>query len=138
VTGCLSLDSESLVANLGKPLSVAPEMHMEDHYGQAADVFAWACTAYEVITGKHVLEGISLFQVANAAQNESRPPIPPKWSQKFAGLMERAWAVKPNDRPSFIEILSVFDKCDDQLWQGINMSAIREFVSDIQRRTAAC
>jgi serine/threonine protein kinase len=126
-------------ANLSTPLSMAPEMHTEDHYGPAVDVFAWACTAYEVITGKHVLEGITLFQVAKAARKRrSRPPIPPEWSQEFAGLMRRVWAVKPNDRPSFIEIHRVFEKCSYQLWKEINTSAVHEFVSDIQQRAAAC
>jgi serine/threonine protein kinase len=124
--------------NRGTPRYMAPEMHTEHDYGPPVDVFAWACTAYEIITGKRVLEGSTTFQVANAARRRrSRPPIPPEWSQEFASLMEKAWAVRPNDRPSFPEILSVFEECGYRLWQGINTSAVHEFVSDIQRRAAA-
>jgi hypothetical protein len=49
----------------------------------------------------------------------------------------RAWAVNPNDRPSFAESLSVFEECGDRMWQGIDASPVREFVSDIQREAAA-
>jgi NIMA (never in mitosis gene a)-related kinase len=35
----------------GTPLYMAPEMHTEVRYGSPVDVFAWDCTAYELITG---------------------------------------------------------------------------------------
>jgi serine/threonine protein kinase len=119
------------------PLYMATEMHMEDHFGPPVDVFAWACTAYQLITGKRVLEVDGPFRIANAATSSARPPIPPEWSPEFAHLMEKAWAVKPMDRPSFTEILSVFEECGDRLWQAVDASAVREFVSDIQRQAAA-
>jgi serine/threonine protein kinase len=124
-------------ADRGTPLYMAPEMHTEDHYGPPVDVFAWACTAYELVTGKHVLKGTTTFQVANAAASGARPPIPPEWGREFAGLVESGWAVDPKDRPSFIEILSVFENSDYRLWQGVDPGEVREFVSDVQRQAAA-
>jgi hypothetical protein len=116
---------------------MAPEMHTDDHYGPPVDVFAWVCTAYELITGRCALEGKTPFQVANAATSGARPPIPRGWGKEFAGLVEKAWAVDPSVRPSFIDILSVFEKCGYRLWQGVDPGAVREFVSDVQRQTAA-
>jgi serine/threonine protein kinase len=124
-------------AGRGTPLYMAPEMHTEDHYGPPVDVFAWACTVYELITGRCVLKGKTQFQVANAATSGARPPIPPGWGKRFARLVERAWAVDPSVRPSFIEILSVFENCGYLLWQGVDTGAVREFVSDVQRQAAA-
>jgi serine/threonine protein kinase len=124
-------------AGRGTPLYMAPEMHTEEHYGPPVDVFAWACTAYELITGKCVLKGKGPMQVANAARSGARPPIPRGWGPEFARLVERAWAVDPKDRPSFAEILSVFEECGYRLWQGVDPDSVREFVSDIQRQAAA-
>jgi serine/threonine protein kinase len=121
----------------GTPLYMAPEMHTGNHYGPPVDVFAWACTAYELITGKRVLEGKVRFQIANAAKSGARPPIPSEWSPEFARLMERAWTVDPKERLPFAEILSVIEECDYRLWQAVDASAVREFVSDIQRQAAA-
>jgi serine/threonine protein kinase len=121
----------------GTPLYMAPEMHTEDHYGPPVDVFAWACTADELITGQHALEGKTMLHIGNAATSGTRRPIPPEWSPEFAGLMQRAWAVDPNDRPSFAEILSVFDECGYRLWQRVDPEAVREFVSAIQRQADA-
>jgi serine/threonine protein kinase len=133
ICGC----NATQTADRGTPLYMAPEMHTEDHYGPPVDVFAWACTTYELITGRCVLERETPCQVANAATSGVRPPIPRGWGNKFARLVERAWAVDPEDRPSFIEILSVFENCDYRLWQGVDPGAVREFVSDIQRQAAA-
>jgi serine/threonine protein kinase len=133
VCGC----NATQTADRGTPRYMAPEMSTEDYYGPPVDVFAWACTTYELITGKHVLEGKGLLQVADAAMSGVRPPIPSEWGPEFARLVETAWAVEPKNRPSVLEIINVFDKCDCQLWQAVDPGAVREFVSDIQWQAAA-
>jgi hypothetical protein len=65
-------------------------MHTMTHSGPPVDVFAWACTAHELITGQFVLKGDTIFLGTNAATSGVRPPIPPEWNQEFARLMERA------------------------------------------------
>jgi serine/threonine protein kinase len=121
----------------GTPLYMAPEMHTDVRYGPPVDVFAWACTVYELITGKHVLEGSRPFQIAYMAMSGARPPIPSGWGPEFARLVERAWAVDQNDRPSFAEILNVIEECGYRMWQGVDTSELREFVCGIQRQAAA-
>jgi serine/threonine protein kinase len=123
--------------NPGTSLYMAPEVYTDDCYGPSVDIFAWACTAYEFITGKYAMEGRGLFQVANAAISGARQPIPDEWGSEFADVMKRAWAVKPNERPSFLEILDVFRKCSYQLWREVDSRAVCEFVSDIERRATA-
>jgi serine/threonine protein kinase len=112
-------------------------MHTKNHYGPPVDVFAWACTTYELITGKHAMEGKTPFQIANAATSGVRLSIPPDWRPEFAHLVEKAWAVDPKDRLSFAEILNVFEQCGYQLWQGVDPGTIREFVCDVQRQAVA-
>jgi serine/threonine protein kinase len=125
-------------AGVGTALYMAPEMHTSDHYGPSVDVFAWSCTVYELITGKRVLKGNNLFQVGNAAlKGEERPLIPTEWTPEFARLIERAWAVEPNERPSFPEILNVFKACGYQLWPRIHTRAIRQFVRDVRRQAVS-
>jgi serine/threonine protein kinase len=124
-------------ADRGTPHYLAPEMHTGKHYGPPVDVFAWACTAYRLITGKHVLQCITSYQVAEAAMSGARRSIPHKWRPEFARLVKRAWAVNPSERPSFAEILTVFEECAYRLWEGVDPGAVRQFVSDIQLQAAA-
>jgi hypothetical protein len=67
----------------------------------------------------------------------ARQPIPSGWDPEFARLVERAWAVDPNERPSFAQILNVIEECGYRLWQGVDARELREVVSGIQRQTTA-
>jgi serine/threonine protein kinase len=128
---------ETQTTNSGTPPYMAPEIRTEFHYGQPVDVFAWTCTAYELIAGKPALDGSTPFQIAIAARSGARQTIPSGWGTEFARLVERAWAVNPKDSPSFAEILNVVEECGYRLWQGVDARQLREFVREIQRQADA-
>jgi hypothetical protein len=44
--------------------------------GPPVDVFAWACTVFNFVTDKHVLDGNRMHDVIHAARTGIRPQIP--------------------------------------------------------------
>jgi hypothetical protein len=116
---------------------MAPEMHTEFHSGQPVDVFEWACTAYELMTGKPALDGSTPFQIAHTARSGARQPIPSELGTEFARLAERAWAVDSNEGPWLAEFLNAVEDCGYRLWQGVDARQLREFVSEIHQQAGA-
>ena len=77
------------------------------------DVYAFAITLLEILTGSRVWEGKSKADVQALVLAGKRPPIPPNVDQAFPPLRElivRCWARQPTKRPPFSEILRELQK----------------------------
>jgi serine/threonine-protein kinase len=93
----------SLGVALGTPAYMAPEQAAaEPHVDHRADIYAFGCLAYEILTGRPPFAGMSAQQVLAAhvtqhpeAVSQRRQACPPA----LATLVTRCLEKKPADRP---------------------------------------
>jgi serine/threonine protein kinase len=98
-----------------------------------SDVFSFGLLAYEMLVGSPVfpvLDGpLSVIRRLRAADF---PPIPPKCGSVMQDVIARCWAMKPNDRPSFNDILRQFEVQDFAIFPNADARAIREYYAAIR------
>ena len=88
----------------------APEMCQEKcEYDERVDTFAFAFTAYEILTRKklHSWQGVP-FQIASI--NDKRPSLVPisTIAPHFAPLLQKCWEKDLSKRPFLVEIVEYF------------------------------
>jgi serine/threonine protein kinase len=86
----------------GTPSYMAPEQARNDHaaIGHKVDVYALACTAFELLTARPVFEGDDMYTLMHAHVSASPPPISafrPEYAA-FDPVFARALAKKPRYR----------------------------------------
>jgi len=86
----------------------APEVFRDEEmiskYSWPADVYSFAMTCYEILTGKVPFQGWPLAIVYQKVCAGERPEMPlpcPPYIPKF---LTKCWASNPNERPEFSEI----------------------------------
>ena len=70
-----------------------------------ADVYSFAMTCYEILTGGVPLEGVRASDYDAVLQHRTRPKLPSKLNPKVKNLMRRCWHQDPEARPTFKEIV---------------------------------
>jgi serine/threonine protein kinase len=86
---------------------MAPEVAASNDkaYGLSADVFSFAVLLWEIVTNRIPYEAeISVFTETTPQVDGKRPPLKYVESKDLQLLLEKSWAVTPNDRPTFTEI----------------------------------
>ena len=86
----------------------APEVfrdeEMADSYSWPADVYSFAMTFYEVLTGDIPFQGVPLVEVYQKVCTGERPELPPHCPNYIASFIKKCWAGNPNERPETSEI----------------------------------
>ena len=104
----------SLGVALGTPAYMAPEQAAADpHVDQRADIYAFGCLAYELLTGQPPFVGrtpqaLLAAQATQAPESceRRRPGLPPD----LTGLVMRCLGKRPADRPqTAVEVLHTLD-----------------------------
>lgn len=89
----------------------APEMCKSDNeYDERVDVFAYAFTAYEILTRKKLCfrEGVR-FQAASSQSDRPSLHSVSTMTPYFTPLLERCWGQNASKRPFFTEIVRFFN-----------------------------
>lgn len=86
----------------------APEVFRDEQmvtkYTWSADVYSFAMTCYEVLTGEIPFQGVPLAEVYQKVKAGQRPELPPHCPPYLAKYLAKCWAGNPNERPEFSEI----------------------------------
>lgn len=99
----------------GTPSYMAPEQASDPHglrIGPRTDLYALACTAFELLTGRPIFEGTDIFQVLLAHMNDAPRAISSVRPElgAFDDVLLRALAKEPNDRfGSATEFMAALD-----------------------------
>mmetsp|Transcript_19750 Transcript_19750/g.33936 ORF Transcript_19750/g.33936 Transcript_19750/m.33936 type:complete len:305 (-) Transcript_19750:485-1399(-) len=102
----VKIDTLAMTRDVGSPLWMAPEVLSGEACKQAGDVYAFAITTWEVLTGKVPFAGLNPMVVAMSVVGGQRPEIPrDKAGAKWTALIEKCWAQAPEERPSFVDIV---------------------------------
>jgi serine/threonine protein kinase len=129
----LECDDETTASESGTFFYAAPELLNEGVIAtRKSDVFSLGLILYEVIVGSPVFrerEG-ALAAVKRLRQGDL-PPIPPQCGSLMQSLIPQCWSANPNDRPSFTEILALFQRHDFHLLPNADANRIRDFCTAI-------
>lgn len=89
-----------------------PDLETAPHYKWPADVYSFAMTCYEILTGKTPFDGIPNTKIYENVMAGERPPLDDVTmpSPALKDLIQQCWATEANDRPNFADICR-------RLWQ---------------------
>jgi len=107
-------DGSKMTAETGTYRWMAPEVITHGEYDVKADVFSFAITLWEIVTGGATpYEELNPLQAAVAVvQRGIRPPIPRKCDPLFADLMQNCWKTVPQSRPRFRDLQPLLEARD--------------------------
>lgn len=96
----------------------APELHnaldleMSGESQRPADVYSFAMTCYEILTGRVPFDDVPNTEIYERAVGGIRPSLE-EYSMPpiLKGLIERCWATDPKERPNFAEICRSLWQC---------------------------
>jgi serine/threonine protein kinase len=122
-----------LEKHVGTPSFMAPELTNEsiEKYDFSIDVFSFAVTLYGIFRTPHKLDNgrmpktpASLIQeLANGVRYEKPSEIPEyHWS-----VITRCWKGNPQERPTFVELLSEFHRDHNYVLSGADRSSVLEY-----------
>lgn len=87
---------------------ISPELFNDvEAYSEKSDVYAFAMIVYEIITNEVPFRAVAfpLQLQKKVAIKQERPPFSKPVLACYQSLIERSWAQRPEDRPSFSDIV---------------------------------
>jgi len=96
----------------GTALYMAPEVMNQKPFNEKADIYSFGLILYEILTGEELFpeyEEWDEFEEAICIHN-ARPPIPKDAVPSLGYLMQKCWHPKPEDRPTFKEVVFRLDE----------------------------
>jgi serine/threonine protein kinase len=133
--GTCHLESEggTAASESGTVYYSAPELLNEGVVAtRKSDVFSFGLLLYEVMVGSPVLrESDGHFVAIRRLRARDLPAIPGNCGSLMEGLIPRCWSANPEDRPSFGEILGLFQGHQFRLLPNADANFIRTFCEAI-------
>ena len=134
--GLACVEGEDTTMMVGTPLYMAPELFgrsESEGYTKAIDVYAYAVTILQMFTERLVLDDdqrppktiVNLRQKLSQGVRFARGPGIPDF---LWNLIQRCWAGKAADRPSFVEIVRMLrEHEEDWVLPGTDLVMFREY-----------
>ncbi|XP_010260231.1 PREDICTED: serine/threonine-protein kinase HT1-like isoform X2 [Nelumbo nucifera] len=106
----------SLAEDPGTYRWMAPEVIKQKPYGRKVDVYSFGLIIWEMVAGTIPYEDMNPIQAAFAVVNKNvRPVIPFDCPPALRALIEQCWALHPEKRPEFWQIVKILEKFESSL-----------------------
>jgi serine/threonine protein kinase len=113
----------------------APELFSEDAVlTRKIDVFAFGMLVYEILTGNPVFRssGSALAIMARILTGDM-PTVPDECGSLMQDLIPRCWAIDPDRRPTFDDIIRDFAAAEFRIVPSADEGRLAIYFDDIQR-----
>jgi serine/threonine protein kinase len=105
--------NQDLVGGVGTPHYTAPKVLQHLRYNEKIDVYSYCLVLWELLTQKVPYAGVKDIAIFDHVVNRNwRLPIPKEAPPGLRKIISRCWSRNPNDRPTFEEIVSLFERHD--------------------------
>ncbi|OAY69266.1 Serine/threonine-protein kinase HT1 [Ananas comosus] len=95
---------------------MAPEMIKHKQYGRKVDVYSFGLLLWEMVAGTIPYEEMNPIQAAFAVVDKNlRPEIPAECPAPLQALIEQCWALHPEKRPEFWQIVKILEQFESAL-----------------------
>lgn len=130
----------AMTKKLGTPYYMAPELFSEDDddsepITNKIDVYAFSLTLLSMFSTKFVFTGRkprSISQLVNHIMNGKRYAIPDSVPEFYKNLIQKCWSSNPLERPSFEQIVEIFDKNDDFIFDGSDIDDVHKYMKYLE------
>ncbi|KAF8391338.1 hypothetical protein HHK36_023642 [Tetracentron sinense] len=113
---CEEASCDKLAEDPGTFRWMAPEMIKHKSYGRKVDVYSFGLVLWEMVVGSIPYEDMTPIQAAFAVVNKNlRPVIPVDCPPALGALIEQCWALQPQKRPEFWQIVKVLEQFESSL-----------------------
>ncbi|KAF8391339.1 hypothetical protein HHK36_023643 [Tetracentron sinense] len=113
---CEEASCDKLTEDPGTFRWMAPEMIKHKSYGRKVDVYSFGLVLWEMVVGSIPYEDMTPIQAAFAVVNKNlRPVIPVDCPPALGALVEQCWALQPQKRPEFWQIVKVLEQFESSL-----------------------
>ncbi|KAJ3693871.1 hypothetical protein LUZ60_009351 [Juncus effusus] len=90
---------------------MAPEMIRHERYGRKVDVYSFGLLLWEMVSGRIPYQEMTPIQAAFAVVDKNlRPIVPQDCPMALRALIEQCWALRPDRRPDFWQIVKVLEQ----------------------------
>ncbi|KAH0788749.1 TKL family protein kinase [Histomonas meleagridis] len=103
-------EGNDMVADVGTPNYTAPEILTRNHYGSKVDVYSYAIVLWEMLMKNVPFADLTKDQIYDHIVTHNwRLLLPPESPKGLKKLITQCWSKNPKERPTFKEIVSMFD-----------------------------
>ncbi|KAJ0986426.1 hypothetical protein J5N97_004782 [Dioscorea zingiberensis] len=108
---CEEANCDALAEDPGTYRWMAPEMIKHKPYSHKVDVYSFGLLLWEMVTGTIPYQEMTPIQAAFAVVDKNlRPVIPEDCPAALGCLIKKCWALQPEKRPEFWQIVKVLEQ----------------------------
>jgi serine/threonine protein kinase len=133
--GSSRFESNDCTGEDGSVHYAAPELFRESaiHTGQA-DVFTFGLLMYEILTGRAVFPSSDeAFPIIRRLLRRDMPAVPDECGSVAQDLIRRCWAMEPEKRPTFDQILRDFKAAGFRIVPRADHVKLGRYVKEIEK-----
>lgn len=110
---------------------MAPEV-FKGIYTKACDVYSFAVIAYEIIVNEEIYKDMTPGQVSYRVSKGERPTFKYDIPNCYRKLIEDCWSQKPEERPTFDEIVKNLKENPDFNTEFVDYNEFQDYVEELQ------
>ena len=129
----------SMTNNLGTPYYMAPELFGDDDLTLKIDVYAYGVSILQMFSPKLRFpnrQPRDISQFVKMVKEGTRFVIPKDVPEFYVSLITKCWDPSPSKRPSFTEIIQMFEENDDFMLPGSDKEEVKAFIEELNKYVA--
>ena len=132
-------DQLTMTSRLGTPYFMAPELFNDESdvnkITNKIDVYSFAITLLSFFTTNYRFSGCqprTIHQLVSYILNGKRYQIPEFVPIFYQNLIQKCWSSDSASRPSFKEIVEIFESDDDFILEDANIKEVKNYIKKVK------